>query len=59
MIKHVPDGFVSGISFDEFIDMYKRLFLLCRTVVSGEVSDILPQKSSQKVIVNLSIEYAI
>ncbi|XP_052088592.1 centrosomal protein 43-like isoform X5 [Mytilus californianus] len=41
-------NFSSSISFDEFIDMYKRLFLLCRTVVSGEVSDILPQKSSQK-----------
>ncbi|CAC5415572.1 FGFR10P [Mytilus coruscus] len=41
-------NFSSSISFDEFIDMYKRLFLLCRTVVSGEASDILPQKSSQK-----------
>ena len=40
---------IAGISFEEFLGMYKRLFLLCRTVVSGEASDILPQKSSQKV----------
>lgn len=46
--RAVDRDFSSSISFDEFLGMYKRLFLLCRTVVSGEVADILPQKSSQK-----------
>ncbi|XP_060080173.1 centrosomal protein 43-like isoform X2 [Ylistrum balloti] len=32
-----------GITFDEFVEMYKRLFILCRTVVAGDVSDIVPQ----------------
>ncbi|XP_012942242.1 centrosomal protein 43 isoform X3 [Aplysia californica] len=30
-----------AIDFDEFLGMYKRLFLLCRTVVSGDVADIV------------------
>ncbi|XP_069103533.1 centrosomal protein 43-like isoform X2 [Argopecten irradians] len=35
--------FSSSITFDEFVDMYKRLFVLCRTVVAGDISDIVPQ----------------
>ncbi|XP_048239697.1 centrosomal protein 43-like isoform X2 [Haliotis rufescens] len=31
-----------GIDFEEFLGMYKRLFLLCRTVVSDDVGDIVP-----------------
>ncbi|XP_076467350.1 uncharacterized protein LOC143298352 isoform X2 [Babylonia areolata] len=30
-----------GIDFEEFLGMYKRLFLQCRTVVSGDVEGIL------------------
>ena len=32
---------VSGIDFDEFLRMYRRLFVLCKSVVSHDVSDIL------------------
>ncbi|XP_048769353.1 centrosomal protein 43-like isoform X4 [Ostrea edulis] len=31
----------SRISFEEFLGMYKRLFVQCKTVVSGEVSDLV------------------
>ncbi|XP_033120502.1 FGFR1 oncogene partner-like isoform X5 [Anneissia japonica] len=34
--------FSSGIDFDEFLGMYKRLFVLCKSVVSHDVSEILP-----------------
>uniref|UniRef100_A0A2C9LU64 Centrosomal protein 43 n=1 Tax=Biomphalaria glabrata TaxID=6526 RepID=A0A2C9LU64_BIOGL len=30
-----------AIDFDEFLDMYKRLFLLCRTVVSDDVGELV------------------
>nr|KAI8758666.1 FGFR1 oncogene partner-like isoform X5 [Biomphalaria glabrata] len=33
--------FNSSIDFDEFLDMYKRLFLLCRTVVSDDVGELV------------------
>ncbi|XP_046573621.1 centrosomal protein 43-like isoform X4 [Haliotis rubra] len=36
-----------GIDFEEFLVMYKRLFLLCRTVVAGDVEDILPTTSKK------------
>ncbi|XP_033739398.1 FGFR1 oncogene partner-like isoform X3 [Pecten maximus] len=39
--------FSSSITFDEFVDMYKRLFILCRTVVAGDISDIVPQPRSR------------
>ena len=31
---------LSAIDFDEFLTMYKRLFILCKSVVSHDVSDI-------------------
>ena len=34
-------SFPTGIDFDEFLGMYKRLFLQCRVVVAGDVKDIL------------------
>ncbi|KAL3883295.1 hypothetical protein ACJMK2_029577 [Sinanodonta woodiana] len=37
-----------GISFNEFLGMYKRLFLLCRSVVSGDVADIVTPRSPNK-----------
>ncbi|CAL1544508.1 unnamed protein product [Lymnaea stagnalis] len=37
----VDKDFNSSIDFDEFLGMYKRLFLLCRTVVSEDVADIV------------------
>ncbi len=36
------DCHVTGIDFEEFLEMYQRLFLLCRTVVSGELGDVPP-----------------
>ncbi|KAK2185727.1 hypothetical protein NP493_225g02004 [Ridgeia piscesae] len=33
--------FSNTIDFDEFLRMYKRLFVLCKSVVSHDVSDIL------------------
>lgn len=33
--------FHAGIDFDEFLKMYKRLFIQCRTVISGDVSDLV------------------
>ncbi|KAK3577973.1 hypothetical protein CHS0354_008917 [Potamilus streckersoni] len=40
--------FSSSISFNEFLGMYKRLFLLCRSVVSGDVADIVTPRSPNK-----------
>lgn len=37
----VDKDFNSSIDFDEFLGMYKRLFLLCRTVVSEDIADIV------------------
>ncbi|KAL4232933.1 FGFR1 oncoprotein partner [Mactra antiquata] len=37
-----------GISFKEFISMYKRLFLQCRSVVSTDVNDILSPSTPNK-----------
>ncbi len=31
---------ISAIDFEEFLDMYKRLFVLCKSVVSHDVCDI-------------------
>ena len=33
--------FHTGIDFEEFLGMYKRLFLQCRTIVAGDVEDIV------------------
>lgn len=52
-IKLLP--FDSGINFDEFLGMYKRLFIQCRTVISGDVSGLV---NSQKVLnENYMIEF--
>ncbi|XP_056015695.1 centrosomal protein 43-like isoform X6 [Ostrea edulis] len=39
--KATDTDFSSCISFEEFLGMYKRLFVQCKTVVSGEVSDLV------------------
>ncbi|XP_071800545.1 uncharacterized protein [Asterias amurensis] len=48
--RYVNDEFRAGdsdfsscIDFDEFLGMYRRLFVVCRSVVSHDVSEILPQ----------------
>ncbi|XP_078325336.1 centrosomal protein 43-like isoform X3 [Crassostrea virginica] len=39
----------SRINFDEFLGMYKRLFIQCRTVISGEVSGLVnSQKTNER-----------
>ena len=44
MITGVCLDFVHpGIDFDEFLGMYRRLFVVCRSVVSGDIADINPQ----------------
>ncbi|XP_060585031.1 centrosomal protein 43-like isoform X3 [Ruditapes philippinarum] len=43
-----------GISFSEFLSMYKRLFLQCRSVVSGDVSDILSPASNKSLSSHIS-----
>ena len=45
----VTSNLFAAIEFDEFLDMYRRLFLMSKTSVSDKLSDILPQK----VIINL------
>jgi len=45
--KAADKNFSSSIDFDEFLGMYKRLFLLCRTVVAGDVADIVERKHSK------------
>ena len=40
----------SGISFQEFLSMYRRLFLQCRSVVAGDVADILSPTSPNKSV---------
>ncbi|XP_021360684.1 FGFR1 oncogene partner-like isoform X2 [Mizuhopecten yessoensis] len=42
-LRAADRDFSSSINFDEFEEMYKRLFILCRTVVAGDVADIVPQ----------------
>ncbi|GFR97827.1 FGFR1 oncogene partner [Elysia marginata] len=37
----VDKDFSSSIDFDEFLGMYKRLFLCCRSVVATDVEDIV------------------
>lgn len=46
----VDKDFSSSIDFDEFLGMYKRLFLCCRSVVAADVEDIISptNKSSSK-----------
>ncbi|XP_062591577.1 centrosomal protein 43-like isoform X4 [Saccostrea cucullata] len=39
--KAADTDFSSCINFEEFLGMYKRLFIQCRTVVSGEVSGLV------------------
>ncbi|XP_074645270.1 centrosomal protein 43-like [Tubulanus polymorphus] len=39
--------FSNGIDFDEFVAMYKRLFILCKSVVSHDLSELKsPRKSN-------------
>lgn len=33
----------SAIDIDEFLGMYKRLFIQCRAVVASDMKDILPE----------------
>ncbi|XP_069462750.1 centrosomal protein 43 isoform X3 [Ambystoma mexicanum] len=40
--KSADKDFNNGIDFQEFIGMYKRLFLHCRSVVSQDISDLTP-----------------
>ncbi|BFZ09479.1 hypothetical protein BsWGS_12518 [Bradybaena similaris] len=42
-------NFSSSIDFNEFLGMYKRLFLLCRTVVASDVEDIISPSSKPEV----------
>lgn len=39
--KVADTDFSSCIDFDEFLKMYKRLFIQCGTVISGDVSDLV------------------
>ena len=39
---------VAGIDFDEFLAMYKRLFVLCKSVVSNDVTDLLSPRTGKK-----------
>ncbi len=38
----------SAIDFEEFLDMYKRLFVLCKSVVSKDVSELT--RSSPRIV---------
>ncbi|XP_078325332.1 uncharacterized protein LOC111103868 isoform X2 [Crassostrea virginica] len=47
--KAADTDFSSCINFDEFLGMYKRLFIQCRTVISGEVSGLVnSQKTNER-----------
>ena len=39
---HISCNVITGIDFDEFLDLYRRLFISCRSVVSHDVSDLVP-----------------
>ncbi|KAK7107853.1 centrosomal protein 43-like isoform X2 [Littorina saxatilis] len=53
--RAVDRDFSSSIDFDEFLGMYKRLFLQCRSVVSGDVESILsPSHRKQDMSSNSS-----
>ena len=39
---HISCYVITGIDFDEFLDLYRRLFISCRSVVSHDVSDLVP-----------------
>nr|XP_005993383.1 PREDICTED: FGFR1 oncogene partner isoform X1 [Latimeria chalumnae] len=41
-LKAVDKDFNNEIDFDEFLGMYKRLFIQCRTVVAQDVSERVP-----------------
>ncbi|XP_041351563.1 centrosomal protein 43-like isoform X2 [Gigantopelta aegis] len=43
--KAVDKDFSNSIDFNEFLGMYKRLFLLCKSVVSQDVSGLLQSSS--------------
>ncbi|XP_067946579.1 centrosomal protein 43-like isoform X2 [Watersipora subatra] len=38
--------FSAGIDMDEFIDLYRRLFISCRSVVSHDIVDLVPTPRS-------------
>ncbi|KAJ8027392.1 FGFR1 oncogene partner [Holothuria leucospilota] len=42
--------FSSGIEFDEFLAMYKRLFILCRGVVAQGVDNMVPESTRKPAI---------
>ncbi|CAH1799592.1 unnamed protein product [Owenia fusiformis] len=41
--RAIDKDFSNTIDFDEFLQMYKRLFVLCKSVVSHDISDITLQ----------------
>lgn len=45
--KAADKNFSSSIDFDEFLGMYKRLFILCRTVVAGDVAAVVSPSHRQ------------
>ncbi|XP_071955883.1 centrosomal protein 43-like isoform X2 [Antedon mediterranea] len=48
--KSVDQDFSSGIDFEEFLGMYKRLFIHCKSVVAHDVSDILTGSQPKSAI---------
>ncbi|KAG9347349.1 hypothetical protein JZ751_004916, partial [Albula glossodonta] len=51
-LKAVDKDFSNSIDFQEFLGMYRRLFVQCRSVVSSDVVDIIqtPNKFSEEKI---------
>ncbi|KAI1897349.1 hypothetical protein AGOR_G00082400 [Albula goreensis] len=51
-LKAVDKDFSNSIDFQEFLGMYRRLFIQCRSVVSSDVVDIIqtPNKFSEEKI---------
>ncbi|XP_064627412.1 centrosomal protein 43-like isoform X2 [Lineus longissimus] len=47
--RAVDRDFSNGIEFDEFLAMYKRLFILCKSVVSQDVAEIIPNSPTKKM----------
>ncbi|XP_013403917.1 FGFR1 oncogene partner isoform X2 [Lingula anatina] len=45
----VDRDFSNAIDFDEFLSMYKRLFVLCKSVVSHDISDFVPTSPRRTV----------
>lgn len=52
--RAVDKDFSCSIDFDEFLGMYKRLFLQCRSVVAGDVESILSPTHQKKAQITVS-----